>query len=91
MADGTLAVHFDRSAVHNWCEISEDELPADQDEPVRFAELTTDIDGRLEVSPSPLDLMLFQSLHRSSKNFAQNSWTLTGETKTYRLAPAVQD
>src|SRR5215831_1873912 len=35
--------------------------------------------------------MLFQFLHRGSKNFAQNSWTLTGETKRHRLAPAVQD
>src|SRR5215467_7261809 len=39
---------------------------------------------------SPLDLILFQFLHRGSKNFAQNSWTLTGETKRHRLAPAAQ-
>ena len=37
-----------------------------------------------------LDSVLFQFLHRGSKNFRQNSRTLTGETKVAKLAPAVQ-
>ena len=50
-----------------------------------LAELSGDIDSRLEVGPSPRDLMLIQFLHRGSKNFAQNSWALTGETKCIGL------